>query len=229
MPMTPQKKPRASVEDERDPGDDPDGKSTDAPQRHHLHTTISPETEERLKSLLIKFGNYARIVDKAVELLAVRENMVPGLNKGDIDASAMWHLLSTEQNMVAVGKTTFLSYITDLPRKALVENNAIELIEWFHGFKSITELTTSAVLSAIKKIWMSANYFKDVKIEEVKPGKFRVLFIHDMNDVKYSEFWATYFQVLFAEKLGKVVKVLVRPQIFHLEIQQSGEDGGTVL
>ncbi|MBN2150766.1 MAG: hypothetical protein JW839_04880 [Candidatus Lokiarchaeota archaeon] len=221
--MPPQRKRRDPEERERDARNGHGAKGDRSSRRYHLHTTISAETEERLNSLSSKFGNYARVVEEAVELLSVRESMSPATDKGNVDAATIWHLLRSELNMVAVGKTTFLSYIATLPRKALVDNNAIEVIEWFYGFKNITELATRDVLLAIKKIWMSGNYFKDVKVEEVEPGRFRALFVHDMNDAKYSEYWATYFQVLLEEKLGRAVKVLVRPQIFHMEIQERGK------
>lgn len=190
-------------------------------KRYHLHTTISMATLEKLKVLELRFGNFAKTIDKAVAMLAIWENLPPATNKEDMDSLSMWHLMRSELNMVAVGKTTFLSYISDMPRKAFVENNAIEIIEWFYDFKNITELSIEAILLAIKKIWMSANYFREVRIEKIATDHFRVVFNHDLNDPKYSEFWATYFQVLFTEKLHCSVNVLIRPQIFHLEIQET--------
>jgi hypothetical protein len=69
-------------------------------------------------------------------------------------------------------------------------------------------------------VWTSGNYFREFRIEHKADSSFRVVVTHDMNDIKYSEFWATYFQVMFSEKLHRAIKVLVRPQIFYLEIRE---------
>jgi len=203
--------------DEGTPGTSP---GDDINVKMHLHTTIPKATMQKIDALSARFGTYSHVIEKAVELLAVRENLPPGLNKAELDQISLWHLMRSEQNMVAVGKTTFLSYINDMPKKALTENNAIEIIEWFHEFKSVSELATEDILIAIQKIWTSANYFREFRIEKKAEGSFRIVVTHDMNDIKYSEFWATYFQVLFSEKLHKAVMILFRPQIFYLEIRE---------
>ncbi len=73
----------------------------DASQRYHLHTTIS---------------------------MATWENLTP-VDKKKLDPLSMWHLMRSELNMVAVGKTMYLSFISEMPNKAFVENNAVEIIE----------------------------------------------------------------------------------------------------
>ncbi len=202
--------------------DNPDPTKADPDQlskKVHLHTTISASTMERLQAMSIKFGPYSKIIERAVEMLSIRENIPPGLKKLDLDTTSLSYLMRRELNMVLVGKTTYLSYISTMPRKAFTENNAVEIIEWFYDFKSISDLSTEEILVAIQKVWTSGNYFREFRIEHKADDSFRVVVTHDMNDTKYSEFWATYFKVLFAEKLHRPIKILVRPQTFYLEIK----------
>jgi hypothetical protein len=202
---------------------DPQKEGSDKPDKAntkvHLHTTISPSTMDRLQALSTKFGPFSKIIERAVEMLSVRENLPAGMKRIDLDSTSLWCMMRSELNMVAVGKTTFLSYISGMPRKAFTENIAVEIIEWFYDFKNISELSTLEILVAIQRIWTSGNYFREFRIEEKPDGAFRVVVTHDLNHIKYSEFWATYFQVLFSEKLQRQVTILFRPQIFYLEIR----------
>jgi hypothetical protein len=191
----------------------------EAVKKVHLHTTISQSTMDRLQALSTKFGPFSKTIERAVEMLSVRENLPAGTKRMDLDSTSLWCMMRSDLNMVAVGKTTFLSYISDMPRKAFTDNNAVEIIEWFYDFKSIADLSTWEILVAIQKIWTSGNYFREFRIENKAENAFRVVVTHDLNNLKYSEFWATYFQILFSEKLQRQVSILFRPQIFYLEIK----------
>ncbi len=190
----------------------------------HLHTTISTETFEKIKVLSKMHGSHSKTIEKAIDLLELHEGLVIPENKQSLDADMIWGFMRSELNMVAVGKTTFLGYIDNIPEKAILNNNATEIIEWFYNYKKLTDLTLEEVIKAIKAIWISANYFRSVRCERVNPGHFKMVFSHDLNDLKYSEYWGKYFENFF-QKLGIIVKILCRPQIFHVEIQERSKEG----
>jgi len=102
---------------------------------------------------------------------------------------------------------------------SLRTDNATEIIEWFYNYRKLTELSLEEVLKAIKIIWISANYFRSIRCERTNLGVVKVVFAHDLNDIKYSQYWGKYFQTFFKTKLGLDVQVLCRPQIFHLEFR----------
>jgi len=191
----------------------------------HLHTTISEETFEKIRSLSKKYGNHSKTIEKAIDLLELHEGLAIPENKQDLDPDMIWGFMRSELNMVAVGKTTFLSYIDDIPEKAILNNIATEIIEWFYNYKKLTDLSLEEVIKAIKIIWMSANYFRSVRCERVGAGQYKMVFTHDLNDLKYSQYWGKYFQTFFETKLGKEVKILCRPQIFHMEVQDRPKEG----
>ncbi len=193
-------------------------------KKKHLHTTISDETFEKIKVLSIKHGSHSKTIEKAIDLLELHDGLAIAENKQILDADMIWGFMRSELNMVAVGKTTFLSYINDIPERAIQNNNATEIVEWFFNYKKLTDLTLEDVIKAIKVIWISANYFRSVRCERVSPGQYKMVFSHDLNDLKYSEYWGKYFQNFF-QKLGKEVKILCRPQIFHVEIQEHLKEG----
>lgn len=190
----------------------------------HLHTTISEETFEKIKTLSKRHGSHSKTIEKAIDLLELHEGLVIPENKQILDADMLWGFMRSELNMVAVGKTTFLSYINDIPERAIQNNNATEIIEWFYNYKRMTDLTLEEIIRAIKVIWISANYFRSIRCERIGPFQYKMVFSHDLNDIKYSQYWGKYFQTFF-EKLGKETKILCRPQIFHVEVQERPMEG----
>ncbi len=190
----------------------------------HLHTTISEETFKKIKKLSLKHGSHSKTIEKAITLLELHEGSAIPENRQILDADMIWGFMRSELNMVAVGKTTFLSYIDDLPEKAILNNNATEIIEWFYNYKRLTDLNLEEVIKAIKIIWISANYFRSIRCERVGLGHYKMVFAHDLNELKYSQYWGKYFQTFFESKLGKEVKILCRPQIIHVEVQESKKE-----
>src|SRR4030043_1337536 len=112
----------------------------------HLHTTISAECFEKIKTLSKKHGSHSKTIEKAIDLLELHEGLVIPENKQILDTDMIWGFMRSELNMVAVGKTTFLSYIDEIPEKAILNNSATEIIEWFYNYKKLTELSLEEVL-----------------------------------------------------------------------------------
>ncbi|MEX2683690.1 MAG: hypothetical protein Q6373_019100, partial [Candidatus Sigynarchaeota archaeon] len=163
----------------------------------NLHTTIPDVTFGKIKKLSEKYGSHSKTIEKAIDLLEMHEGLAIPENKQILDPDLIWGFMRSELNMVAVGKTAFLSYIDDLPEKVMTSNNATEIIEWFYNYKKLNELPLKDVIKAIKIIWISANYFRSIRCERVDEGQYKMVFSHDTNSLKYSQFWAKYFQVFF--------------------------------
>ncbi len=196
-------------------------------EKKHLHALIPMSTFRDLRQLSIKFGSITKVIEHAVSILKIIEHDVNSISKPNLLPFQLWHLMRSDFNMMAVGRKTFLSYIHNLPKEPLRENNAIELIEWYYN-KSINELSLLQILEAIKGIWIAGNYFRSIIIQpdsvqaQNASPKYRVIFNHDFNDNKYSLYWSEYFKaVLESAPLNyKVLKSDVRNQLFRIEVTQ---------
>lgn len=194
-------------------------------EKKHLHALIPMSTFKDLRELSLKYGSITKVIERAVSLLKILDSDTNSISKPDLMPFQLWHLMRSDFNMMAVGRKTFLSYIHNLPKEPLHENNAIELIEWFYN-KSISDLSLLEILEAIKAIWIAGNYFRSVIIQpesiqsEKKDQKFRVIFNHDFNDNKYSVYWSEYFKTLLEKPPlhFKILKLDVRNQLFRIEV-----------
>lgn len=191
----------------------------------HLHTTVDQRTYHQLKRLSLQYGNISRAIEQAVMLLTIRSDYSQ-IRPIELDDYQLSHYMRTKFSMISVGRRTFLSYIDNLPDKPIKDkdspikdNNAKELIEWFSG-KEINEMSLEDIINAIKRLWQAANYFSDVRLEPILTEhaiKYKVIFFHNFNTVKYGEYWTKYFRFLF-ESLGCTVDSSSRNESFHLII-----------
>ncbi len=187
--------------------------------REHVHTTLSSsaiEILERYENVTGKngvklFGNKARVIERALELLDEQYNP----EKGNKDAT--WERARDELNMVLVGKRTFLSYISGDVQKAYKENIAVDIIEWFKA-KTMGELTIEEILQAIMEIWKAANYFYKTDMETDDGGVFRVYLYHDFHEKRFSEYWGNYFKELLFELKRCNVEIFPRSELLILRV-----------
>lgn len=187
--------------------------------RKSIHTTISNESYELLEKYAALedknnqkiFGNKSKVIEQALELLDKHYN--PEKN----ESQETWNRLKEELNMVLVGKTTFLSYISGDYEKAFKKNIAIELIEWYKG-KNIDDLTLNELLKSIKNIWLVANYFYKIDIEIGSKGTYQMSFYHDFHEKRFSDFWGNYFSELLRTQKGCEVETFSRNESLVLRI-----------
>ena len=92
------------------------------------------------------FGKKSKIIERALELL---DNY---FNPKENDIDVIWCRAREELNMLLVGKTTFLSYITGNRKKVYSDNIAIEVIEWYIG-KRKEEMDLEVFLKGLKGMW----------------------------------------------------------------------------
>ncbi len=191
--------------------------------RKHLHTTISSRTFETLKKLAEVYGTITNVLEEAIKLLQVKARMMDNLKKDELDESELWQLMRSDFNMLVVGRRTFLSYIENLPKAPMHDNNAIELIEWYHDTTSFKDLTLPDILEAIRRVWIAGNYFRSIEIEEIVPlMKYEIIFNHDFSDKAYGQYWAEYFTTLFMlPQLNCSVETQIRNQRFYLTINRN--------
>lgn len=191
----------------------------DKSERKSIHTTISNESYELLEKYATLedknnkkiFGNKSKVIEKALELLDKHYN--PEKN----ESQETWNRIKEELNMVLVGKTTFLSYISGDYEKAFKKNIAIELIEWYKG-KNIDDLTLHELLKSIKKIWLVANYFYKIDIEIGSKGTYQMSFYHDFHKKRFSDFWGNYFSELLRTQKECEVEFFSRNESLVLRI-----------
>ena len=185
-----------------------------------VHTTISDETSEileRFASLTDNsnqkiFGNKSKVIEKALDLLDKSYNPQ---NKDDLQA--IWDRARGELNMVLVGKTTFLSYISGDYKKAFEDNIAIDILEWYSRM-SVEDMSLADLIESIKNVWLAANYFYNIEIEVGSKGSFQISFYHDLHSKDYSEFWAKYFTKLLHEQKKCDVESFPRSESLILRI-----------
>jgi hypothetical protein len=192
--------------------------------RSRLHTTISSVTEDILvkyASLKDKngkkiYGNKSKVIEKALDLLDKYHH------PDKEDEQAIWNRVKNELKMLLVGKPTFLAYISGDHKKAYDNNIALDIIEWYTQ-KSIENLSLEAILNAIKKIWVAANYFYEIKIEKGNKGAYIMLLYHEFQNEKYGEFWGNYFSLLLSRQKNCDVEYFIRTSFLRLVITPSNK------
>jgi len=185
-----------------------------------IHTTLSQESNEILdKYANLKdkndekiFGNKSKVLEKALEILDKSYNPQ---NKDDLQA--IWDRARNELNMVLVGKKTYLAYLSGDYENALIENIAVDILEWYTRM-SIEDMDLEEVLKAIKCVWLAANYFYKIEIETGSKGSYQMSFYHDFHSIKYSEFWGSYFARLLSEQKKCEVEIFPRNSSLILRI-----------
>ncbi|MHA1473870.1 MAG: hypothetical protein ACTSRX_02355 [Promethearchaeota archaeon] len=197
--------------------------------KHHIHTTVSKETYDILKKLAFSYGTISKVIEEAVDLIKIRDHLLDDIKISDLEEYKLWHLMRSDFSMVAVGRTTFMSFIDKIPTEPQEHNNCIELIEWFHNNKNISTLTLYEILIAIKSIWIAGNYFEKIQIEPQDENeeilkykkKFEIAFFHNYNQIKYGKYWSQYFKtVLEKEPINCVCEIQLRNEVFYMNITQ---------
>ncbi|NHI94695.1 MAG: hypothetical protein EAX96_19545 [Candidatus Lokiarchaeota archaeon] len=216
-------------------------KETEKKERIVIHTTISAEARDILekfskkrdeeKKLLTKrkiienalklfekvqdtdsyFESGKDIIDDALELYEKFQNPQKD------EASNIWMRFRNELDMISVGKTTFLAYISGDYKRAFKENVAVDILEWYTG-KTITELSLKEVLDGIKALWLAGNYFNNIVIEKSKEGIYVMFFYHNLRSKRYGEFWSEYFSEFLKEFKNCKIDYVIRNESFVLTI-----------
>ena len=188
-------------------------------EKLHIHTTISKEIKTIIDDYATKldengdkiFGNKAKVIEKAIELLDAYYNP----NKKD--AITIWNR-ARGKNMVLVAKTTFLAYISGKIENAYTDNLAVESVEWYLG-KKIEAMTFEEFLYGLKGMWHAANYFYQIDLETLDKGTFHLDFYHDQNK-KYSTFWVNYFETIIRSEWSCLIDSKARSRSFKMIIRE---------
>ncbi|MFX1396251.1 MAG: hypothetical protein ACFFAS_04315 [Promethearchaeota archaeon] len=191
-------------------------------EKKTIHTTISKESSNILeKYASLKndtgekiFGNKSKVIEHALKLLDERFNP----KKGDL--KTIWKRAKEELNMVLVGKTTFLAYISGDHTKAFKENIAIDILEWYARM-SIEDMDLNELVESIKNVWIAANYFYKIDVEIGNKGSLQISFYHDMHSIKYSEYWGNYFSTLLQYHKKCDVEIFPRNESLIMRITQN--------
>ncbi|HMF31223.1 MAG TPA: hypothetical protein VKK79_07405 [Candidatus Lokiarchaeia archaeon] len=193
-----------------------------------IHTTLSGETYQLLEKYVnfqdaagqLVYGNQSKVIEVALSLLDQHHNP----EKGGLQA--IWNRARGELNMLLVGKPTFLAYISGNYETAFEQNIAADILEWYTR-KTIDEMTCREVLEGLKTIWLAANYFYNVEIEEGNRGSYTVSFYHDLQSLHYSEFWGKYFATFVERHQPCRVEIFARNAYFRLivTLKDAGGEG----
>ena len=194
-----------------------------------FHTKIWPRDHRLVKELALKYGNIQNVIEEAIQLLRIRESLrdpkiMKKIKKNKIDLYPLSHLMLQDRRMVAVGRTTFSSFIESIPDSPIKDNNASELIEWFYDNKSLDHLSLLEILQAIRSLWISGNYFKQIDIQPLNdyPHAYKIIFSHDF-DKNYGIYWTQYFQYFLThDPLNfKIENIAIHHERFRMEIYES--------
>ncbi|MHA1819366.1 MAG: hypothetical protein ACTSU2_04040 [Promethearchaeota archaeon] len=129
----------------------------DKTRKVQCHTRVSKECYDKITELSQNERSKGDLIEKAIKFYAAYKQNWDKYQK-------IWNK-ARELNMVLVGKTTFLSYLTGDYKQAWKKNVATEIIEWYSK-KAISDMSLDEVLEYIKDIWIAANYFNKVIIED---------------------------------------------------------------
>jgi hypothetical protein len=153
------------------------------------------------------------------------EDIRKEIQKDQIDFYPLSHLMLQDLRMVAVGRTTFSSFIESIPTRPIKDNNALELIEWFYNDKKpLEQLSLFEILQAIRSLWISGNYFTKVDIQSLTdyPKAYKIIFSHDFDKV-YGKYWTQYFKYFLThDPLNfKLQDIAIHHERFRMEIYES--------
>jgi hypothetical protein len=157
--------------------------------------SLSPDTKQLIENYIKEYGNLAKVVKKAINLLDQKKH--PEMD----EALDIWCRAREEMHMMLIGKTTFNQLLTaaEAPEESLDKpmkrNLALDVILWYTG-KQIKSLTLEEIIHAIKKVWMAANYFYFVDVKVRDTDQYLINFKHHQNK-RYSNYWLGYFRELF--------------------------------
>ena len=195
-----------------------------------IHTTISSEYFAKLENLKKdKKKTKSKILEDALDLYEkyhesgqdafedAMELYEKFQHPEKDDVQNIWMRFRTELDMVSVGKTTFLAYISGDYSKAIKENVSVEILEWYLG-KTIDKMSLEEVLNGIKDLWMAGNYFNQVDIVKNKEGAYMMSFHHDFRSKRYGEFWGEYFSELLRQHQKCRVEIFIRNESLVLNI-----------
>ncbi len=187
--------------------------------RVRVHTTISMEKENILNAYAkLKdkdgnkiYGNKSKVIEKALDLLEKFHH------PDKEEEHSLWNRTKDELKMLLVGKPTFIAYITGDYKNVYRNNIALDLVEWY-AQKAIDELSVEDILNAIKKIWITANYFYKISIEKGSKGNYIMLLYHEFQNERFGEFWANYFSYFLSEHKKCKVEYFIRTSFVRLVI-----------
>lgn len=177
-----------------------------------VHATISDDSYTILEKYEQEFGSKSAVVDASIK--SFEKLRQPYLHEN----KKIWCRAREELNMVLVGKTTLLSYITGKKEEVFTANIAIESIEWYLG-KRKEEMHLEEFLVGLKGMWLVANYFYNIEFEKSEKGVFQMKFNHDLTK-NYSRFWAEYFENLLINEWNCSIDKFIRNESFYLIIKE---------
>jgi len=182
----------------------------DAIKLYDQYKSMAPEVRATISNYKDEYGGIAmNFIAKAIKVFV--ENQEPGMDK-------LWIRAREEMQMMLIGKTTFLQLIAaaaapeerlDKPQK---KNVGFDIILWYTG-KPIKSLALEEIMDAVKIIWVMANYFTNIEIIKENGDQYHMIFKHNLQKKRYSEYWGEYFiELLTSDELS--FKCVVEPQYF---------------
>ncbi len=187
--------------------------------RKTIHTTLTEEAFALLEKYAALqdeqghplYGNHCKVIEHALDALDKQSH------PDKENPQSIWNRARSELNMVLVGKPTFLAYISGDYENAFKQNIAVDIIEWY-ARKPIKQMECGEIIECIKKIWLAANYFYNIEVETGDKGSYHVIFYHDLQEKRYSDYWSKYFAVLLEQSCPCHVETFSRNASFRLII-----------
>ncbi len=162
---------------------------------YKTYKSISPEIQGLIQKYTNEYGNITKVIEEAIKVFDAQKNPE---RSDDLD---LWIRAREEMKMMLIGKTTFLQLIAaaETPKdslyKPLKRNIALDVILWYTR-KPIKSLSLDEIISAIKKVWIVANYFYLIDVKKESADQYYLIFKHYQNK-RYSNYWFGYFKELF--------------------------------
>jgi len=168
---------------------------------HHIIEKLLPEFEDQFKLFEESVKFYYKLSKKK--------------KKSKI---RWWCNARSEMQMMLIGKTDFNQLIAaaeapeDELTRPIKKNEAFDLIIWYNK-KQIKDLELEEILKSIKKVWVIANYFYKIDVENVNTDQFLLTFKHNQNR-RYSIYWLKYFTEFFKSE-DFPFKILIEGEYFE--------------
>ena len=192
--------------------------------------SMSPEVQTLIEKYTKIYGNMSDVIEDAMRIFDGQKNP---MNSKDLE---LWCRAREELQTMLIGKTTFhqLLAAAEKPEKSLEQpakkNIGLDVILWVTG-KSIKSLSLKEIIDAIKKMWVVANYFYHIEVNEESTDQFYIVFKHNEGK-RFSNYWLQYFTELFhsedlsfrcateGEALGETLSLTVKLLNKKIETQK---------
>ena len=167
-----------------------------------LHTTVSSDTVRKIEDLKKKYRTTSSVVEKAVDLLYVSDNL-SSLREDDILILAF----VKELNFMLCAKDHYTA-LAECDAERAVKESMIEMAVKYLSKKPISDLDFEDLLKTVGKLWNLLNRAEHAEVQR-DGEKINFVFYHDMRSEAVSKLHLNLLRYLYEKYYSKKYEMKV--------------------